>query len=251
MTTNTSPEYSRPPHPPLGTRLEGLHPHGLFVLVQSEPGVWHLRHRATGGICGLCVVGTSPDHPMAAVFNLGAEPGRGYGRLMLRVLTRHYGLLRSSPDGNTSPEARAAWEAVGGRRTQPGEAGGSRYWLSAADCRSFPPDARRANPIALLVEGIQSWDYKGLRLQRVSPGQDRWHITLPAQPGWVHSVQGPLYFESADDNFQLVVDGNSFVPAQGADPVETQFSLEHALERLRGPAVHIASQVLRPLAEMG
>lgn len=64
---------------------------------------------------GSMVVGSYPDSEVPAVFNAHAEIRRiGIGRMSLKALAEHYGVLRSSPDGITSPDACKAWEAVGG-----------------------------------------------------------------------------------------------------------------------------------------
>jgi len=45
--------------------------------------------------------------------------GHGYGRLAMKVLIRHYGVLRSDLTGNISQDAEKAWKAIGAKRLSP------------------------------------------------------------------------------------------------------------------------------------
>ena len=45
--------------------------------------------------------------------------GKGYGRLAMKALVKHYGTLRSHLGGMTSGDAEKAWQAIGARRLTP------------------------------------------------------------------------------------------------------------------------------------
>jgi hypothetical protein len=59
--------------------------------------------------------------------------GAGIGRRAIKALVHHYGRLRSSHNGNTSPDASRAWKALGARALGYGDTGfgGSHYFLSS------------------------------------------------------------------------------------------------------------------------
>lgn len=80
----------------------------------------------TGDLVGEFVIGLkysdNEDAKIPWIRNSLIHPafrGHGYGRLAMKALVKHYGILRSDIEGSTSDHAEKAWQAIGAKRLNP------------------------------------------------------------------------------------------------------------------------------------